>query len=103
VSEVEEVFASLRQRFNKANVSAERSYCFSLGEAGTWTVRLTRETCEVERGKDENADCYCEGPAELFLEVWKGKRQLGPVDFLGGRVKSNNPTLLRDFAKAFQE
>jgi putative sterol carrier protein len=103
VSEVEEVFEGLRQRFNKANVTAERSYCFSLGEGGAWTVRLTREACEVERGKDEKADCYCEGPAELFLDVWNGKRELGPMDFLTGKVKSNNPMLLRDFARAFQE
>lgn len=103
MSEVEEVFAGLRDRFNGANVAAERTYCFSLGEGESWTVRLTREACEVRRGKDEKADCTCEGPAELFLDVWNGKRELGPVDFLTGKVKSNAPLLLREFARAFQK
>jgi putative sterol carrier protein len=103
VREVEEAFASLGRRFNKANVTAERSYCFSLGEDESWTVRLSKVACEVERGKDEKADCFCEAPAELFLDVWHGRRQLGPMDFLSGNVKSNNPMLLRDFVKAFQE
>jgi putative sterol carrier protein len=103
VSEVEQAFAGLRERFNKANVTAERTYCFSLGEDENWTVRLTKAACEVERGKDEKADCYCEGPAELFLDVWNGRRELGPMDFLAGRVKSNNPMLLKEFVKAFQK
>jgi len=32
MSEVEEVFKGLPKRFNKANVKAERTYYFSLGE-----------------------------------------------------------------------
>lgn len=40
---------------------------------------------------------------EAFLDVWNGKRELGPMDFLTGKVKSNDPMLLRDFARAFQE
>jgi putative sterol carrier protein len=103
VSEVEEIFRGLGQRFNKANVTAERSYYFSLGEDEKWTVRTTKEECTVEKGKSEEADCFFEGPAELFLAVWNGEHQLGPMDFLTGRVKSNNPMLLKDFARAFQK
>ena len=32
MSEVEAIFKGLCKRFNKANVAAERSYYFSLGE-----------------------------------------------------------------------
>ena len=102
MSEVEEIFKGLGSRFNKANVTAERSYYFSLGEDEKWTVRVTREMCEVEKGKNEEADCFFEGSTQLFLDVWSGKHQLGPMDFLSGRVKSNNPMLLKDFARAFQ-
>jgi hypothetical protein len=103
VSEVEEIFQGLGKRFNKANVSTERSYHFSLGGDENWTVHLTKEECTVEKGKNEAADCFFEGPAELFLDVCSGRHQLGPMDFLSGRVKSNNPMLLKEFVKAFQK
>ena len=103
MSEVEAIFKGLCKRFNRANVTAERSYYFSLGEDEKWTVRITKEKCKVERGKSEEADCFFKGPAELFLDVWNGRHQLGPMDFLSGKVKSNNPMLLKDFVKAFQK
>ena len=103
MSEVEAIFKGLCKRFNKENVTAERSYYFSLGETEKWTVRLTKERCEVKRGKNDEADCFFKGPAELFLDVWNGRHELGPMDFLSGKVKSNNPALLRDFVKAFQK
>ena len=103
MSEVEAIFKGLCKRFNKANVTAERSYYFSLGQGEKWTIDITRETCSVRQGENADADCYFEGPAELFLAVWNGEHKLGPVDFLTGRVKSNNPILLKDFVKAFQK
>ena len=103
MSEVEAIFKGLCKRFNKANVTAERSYYFSLGETEKWTVRLTKERCEVKRGKNDEADCFFKGSAELFLDVWNGRHQLGAMDFLSGKVKSNNPVLLKDFVEAFQK
>jgi hypothetical protein len=103
VSEVEAIFKGLCKRFNRKNVAAVRSYYFSLGEDEKWTVRLTKEKCEVVKGQNEEADCFFKGPPELFLDVWNGRHQLGPMDFLSGKVKSNNPILLKDFVKAFQK
>ena len=103
MSEVEAIFKGLCKRFNKAKVTAERSYYFSLGEDEKWTVRLTREKCEVRKGKNEEADCFFKGPTELFLDVWNGRHELGAMDFITGKVKSNNPVLLKDFVKAFQK
>ena len=103
MSEVERIFKGLCKRFNKANVTAERSYYFSLAEDEKWTVRITKDKCEVKKGKNEEADCFFKGPAELFLDVWNGRHELGEKDFLTGRVKSNNPLLLKEFVKAFQK
>jgi putative sterol carrier protein len=103
LSEIEAIFKGLCKRFNRANVKAERSYYFSLGEDEKWTVVLTKEKCEVRRGGDGDADCFFKGPEELFLDVWHGRHQLGPADFLTGTVKSNNPLLLKDFVAAFQK
>ena len=103
MSDVEKIFKGLCKRFNKANVKAERSYYFSLGDAEKWTVRITMEKCDVKKGKNEEADCFFKGPAELFLDVWNGKHKLGPADFLTGRVKSNKPVLLKEFVATFQK
>ena len=57
----------------------------------------------MKPGRNDEADCFFKGPAELFLRVWNGEHQLGPMDFLSGKVKSNNPMLLKDFVAAFQK
>jgi putative sterol carrier protein len=103
VSEIARVFKGLPKRFNKNNVKSERSYYFSLGDEEKWTVHIQKSKCTVERGNDGDADCFFKGPAELFLDVWNGKHKLGPADFLTGRVKSNNPMLLKEFVAAFQK
>ena len=103
MSEIAKIFKGLPKRFNKANVKAERRYYFSLGDDEKWTVHVLKDKCTVQKGNTENADCFFKGPAELFLEVWNGTHKLGPADFLTGRVKSNNPMLLKDFVAAFQK
>ena len=103
MSEIAKIFKGLPKRFNKKNVKSERSYYFSLGDDEKWTVYVGRTTCTVEKGNAGEADCFFKGPAELFLAVWRGEHQLGPADFLTGRVKSNNPMLLKDFVKTFQK
>jgi len=101
VSEIAKVFKGLPKRFNKAGVKTARSYYFSLGDDEKWTVHIGKDKCTVEEGKNEDADCFFKASSKLFLDVWNGKRQLGPMDFLKGDVKSNNPMLLKEFVAAF--
>ena len=103
MSEIGKIFSGLCKRFNKAHVKAERSYHFALGDHEKWTVHITREKCVVERGDGDGADVYFKGPAQLFLDVWNGRHQLGAMDFVSGRVKSNRPLALKDFVHAFQK
>jgi putative sterol carrier protein len=103
VSEISKIFKGLAERFNKEQVTAERSYYFSLGEDEKWTVSIGRDSCEVRKGENKKADVFFKGPAELFLEVWNGRHQLGTGDFLTGKVKSNKPLLLKEFVAAFQK
>jgi putative sterol carrier protein len=103
VSEIAKIFKGLPKRFNKHKVTAERSYYFSLGDHEKWTVHITKDKCAVKHGRNDEADCFFKGPAELFLDVWNGKHKLGPADFLTGRVKSNNPVLLKEFVATFQK
>jgi putative sterol carrier protein len=103
MSEVAKVFKGLPKRFNPANVKAERTYYFSLSDEEKWTVRIAKDECAVEKGHNDAADCFFKGSTEMFLDVWNGKHQLGPKDFLTGKVKSNNPMLLKEFVAAFQK
>ena len=101
MSKIAKVFKDLPKRFNKAGVKTARTYYFSLGDDEKWTVHIGKDKCTVEEGKNEDADCFFKASPELFLDVWSGKHQLGATDFLTGRVKSNNPLLLKEFVAAF--
>lgn len=100
--EIAKVFKGLPKRFNKAVVKTARTYYFSLGDDEKWTVHVGKDKCTVEEGKNGDADCFFKASPELFLDVWSGKHQLGATDFLTGRVKSNNPMLLKEFVAAFE-
>ena len=39
----------------------------------------------------------------MFLDVWNGKYTPSATDFLMGRIKSNNPMLLKEFVAAFKK
>ena len=103
MSEIAKIFKGLPKRFNKANVKEDRTYYFSLGDDEKWTVDITKDKCSVKKGKSDDADCFFKGSSEMFLDVWNGDHKLGPADFLTGKVKSNNPILLKDFVAAFQK
>jgi putative sterol carrier protein len=104
MSEIAKVFKDLPKRFNKDNVKTARTYYFSLGETEKWTVRIGKDGCEVVAGKPEgDADCFFKASEEMFLDVWNGKHTPSAGDFLMGKIKSNNPLLLKDFVAAFKK
>ena len=100
-SEIQKIFESLPKYFKPGLVKQSRSFYFSLGDDEKWTVELTPEKCEVEAGKTEEADCFFKAAPETFLDVWSGKHTPGLSDFMSGRIKSNNPMLLKEFVSAF--
>ena len=58
---------------------------------------------KVEKGKTvEEADCVLKTSPEMFIKMWDGYKP-SMMDFMGGKIKSNNPTLLQDFAGAFKK
>jgi len=104
MSEVEKIFKKLPKLFQKGNVKTPRSFYFSLGEDEKWTVSLTKEKCEVKQGKPaKDSDCFFKASSEMFLDVWNGKHTPSATDFLTGRIKSNNPLLLKEFVAAFKK
>jgi putative sterol carrier protein len=102
-SEVTKVFESLPKMFQKGAVKVARTYYFSLDDDEKWTVSLTRDGCEVTPGKpDKDADCFFKASSKMFLDVWNGKYTPSAKDFLLGKIKSNNPLMLKDFVAAFR-
>ena len=103
-SEIATIFQGLPKRFQKGNVKTARTYYFSLDEDEKWTVSLDKDRCVVKAGKPtEDADCFFKSSKQMFLDVWNGKHTPGMTDFMTGKIKSNNPLLLKEFVSAFRK
>ena len=104
MSEIGDVFQGLPKKFQKGAVKEPRTFYFSLDEDEKWTVALSPEKCEVTPGKPaQDADCFFKASKQMFLDVWNGKHTPSATDFLMGKIKSNNPILLKDFVAAFKK
>ena len=104
VSEIGKIFQSLPRKFQKGNVKTPRTFYFSLDEDEKWTVSLAPDKCEVNPGKPpQDADCFFKASKQMFLDVWDGKHTPSATDFITGKIKSNNPILLKDFVAAFRK
>jgi len=104
MSQIGDVFKGLPKLFQKGNVKTPRTFYFSLGEDEKWTVSLSKEKCAIKPGKPaKDADCFFKASSEMFLDVWNGTHTPSATDFLMGRIKSNNPMLLKEFVAAFKK
>lgn len=103
MSEVSKVFErTLAKEFKKGVVKSARTFYFSLDEDEKWTVALSADACKVTKGKaTDEADCVFKSSGQMFLDVWSGAHVPGMKDFMSGKIKSNNPTLLKEFMAAF--
>jgi putative sterol carrier protein len=98
---VEEIFQGLKERFKPDVAKREQTFYFSIDDH-RWTVHVGPDACSVEEGKTvENADCFVKTSAELFLKMYNGEHTPGMADFMTGRIKSNNPYLMKTFVDAF--
>jgi putative sterol carrier protein len=97
---VPEIFAAMEKNFKKGVIKGKRSYYFSLDDH-KYTVIVDDDTLKIEEGKTvEEADCVLKTSADMFVKIWEGYKP-GMMDFMSGKIKSNNPTLLQDFGTAF--
>jgi hypothetical protein len=104
MSEIGKIFEGLPKRFQKDAVRKPRVFYFSLDDDEKWTVKLSKDKCEVVEGKPkQDADCFFKSTKKMFLEVWNGTYTPSTKDFLTGAIKSNNPLLLKEFVAAFKK
>lgn len=98
---IEAIFSGLEGNYSPADIDAETSYYFSIEDIKK-TVVLTPQTCRVEDGKTlETVDCVCKTDSDFFLKIWNDGYRPGMTDFIGGKIKSNDPFKLKDFLSAF--
>ena len=98
---VPEIFDSMTKIYKKGSIQEDRTYYFSLDDY-KYTVKFEKDKIKVEEGKTvDEADCVLKTSPEMFVKVWEGYKP-SMMDFMSGKIKSNNPTMLQDFAGAFK-
>ena len=97
---VPEIFDGMKKAYKKGSISDSRTYYFSLDDF-KYTVTIDGDKIKVEEGKTvDEADCVLKTSPDMFVKMWEGYKP-SMMDFMSGKIKSNNPTLLQDFAGAF--
>ncbi|HEY8078597.1 MAG TPA: AMP-binding protein [Labilithrix sp.] len=100
------LFAELEKKFDAKAVEQPVSFYFTLGSdaMAKWTVRVSKEKCEVKPGKPEGgtADCVLKTSPEIFTRIVRDAYTPSPAEFLSGAIKSNDVGLLMTFQKVFQ-
>jgi putative sterol carrier protein len=102
-SRLEDVLEGMRARYRPTAVDRKTVYYLSLGDKAEekWTITLTPEGCEMTPGRVGNADCVLKMRAELFMKLVDGSYQPGAMDFMTGKLKTNNVDLLLRLRQAF--
>ena len=103
-AEIRAIFENMESRFKKGQLDREISYYFTLGKGvgEKWTVRVGPERCEVLEGKQaDQADCVLKTTTKYFLKLIRDGHTPTPMDFMRGKIKSNDPMLLKELMTVF--
>ena len=98
-----EALEGLRARFRPQVVTQATVYYLSLGDAPSekWTVTLTPDSCSLAPGRVGDADCVLKMRADLFMKLLDGTYKPGAMDFMTGKLKTNNVEALLRLRQAF--
>ncbi len=100
---LKDTFEQLKQRFKPGVIKQPTTFYFSLGDGPgqKWVLKADATTCEVSEGKTDTADCLLKTSEELFLKMIRGEWKPGVMDFMRGKIKTNDPTKLQLLKDAF--
>lgn len=87
-----DAFERLQQRYKKDVVKKATTFYLSLGDAPDqkWTMTLTSEACVAAPGKSESADVVLKTSEDLFVKLIRGEWVPGAMDFMRGKIKTND-------------
>ena len=97
---IPEIFDAMPERYRADQVDDDKIFYFSLGDH-KYTVIITPEKCVVEAGKTEDADVVLKTTPELFEKMVLHGKMPGPLDIARGKIRTNDPTALRDLRNWF--
>ncbi len=105
-SSIETVFDELHEKFQTEVVSRPITWYFSLGDAadGKWTVAVAPGgDLDIRQGRPSGgkADCVLKTDPKTFERIVRERYVPSFAEFADGRVKTNNPDLLRQFQSVF--
>lgn len=101
--QLRQIFREAEARFAPGRVDRETTFYFTFGSGPgeKWTAWIGPDRCEVKEGKHlDNADCVLKTTTDLFLRMVRDGYMPGTMDFMRGKIKSNDPLLLRELQKA---
>ncbi len=99
------VFQELEDKFDPVRVPRPITWYFSLGSAadGKWTVSVSTEELSIRNGRPSGgkADCVLKTDIKTFERIVREHYVPSFAEFADGRVKTNDPDLLRQFQAVF--
>ena len=104
---IEQVFEKLETAFLPEAFEGERvQYWFELGEGDddSWSLSCSSDGLKVlshERGS--SVDCKVTMSEEMFVRVMTGEHKPGAMDFVRGKIKTDNLDLFKRFGKSFRK
>lgn len=98
-----DAFERLKQRYKKNVVKKPTVFYLSLGDAPDqkWVMTLTPEECTAAPGKSESADVVLKTSEDLFVKLIRGEWVPGAMDFMRGKIKTNDIEGLKLLKDAF--
>lgn len=87
-----DAFEKLKSRYKPNIVKKPTTFYISLGDAPDqkWVMTLTADSCVAAPGKTENADVILKTSEDLFVKLIRGEWIPGAMDFMRGKIKTND-------------
>jgi long-chain acyl-CoA synthetase len=103
-ADVSPLFTELNDKFERNKLTEQLSFYFSLGNNDQlkWTIVVTPDDCEIRCGKpDGHADCVIKTSPGIFKKIVKESYVPSMDEFVSGKIKTNDPSLLMQFQNVF--
>jgi long-chain acyl-CoA synthetase len=104
-ADVTPLFTELNDKFERNKLTDELSFYFSLGnnDALKWTIIVNADDCEIRCGKPQGgrADCVIKTSPDIFKKIVKESYVPSMDEFVSGKIKTNDPSLLMQFQNVF--
>lgn len=102
--ELSKVLKDFKKRFDPKQVKKDFTLYLSLGDDDDqkWTIWVTAKKCDIKPGKAvEKADCVLKTDEEMFVKMVTTNYTPTMMEFVGGKVKTNDVDLLKQFRAIF--